>query len=203
MQQISTSTVAQCTAGLSPLIGPLVRLLVTSETKVKLNSQTQISLMRRCSKVKPRVCRRFQTYWGYFINVISLVLFYCTQNNKEGPGLIFHSTGYKTISASNNMPVWRYAPMVMGGNESHFPKIHIFEVRVSLRMSSKCRHDRVSAAHIASIRSKRQHKQISNISLWSQTCSSNDRSKPNSLGFLFVFWISMHVLSTLHIHCFH
>lgn len=44
--------------------------------------------------------------------------------------------------------------MLMGGNESYFPKIHIFEVRVSLRTSSKCRHDRASAAHIAYVINK-------------------------------------------------
>lgn len=38
MQQILTTTVAQCTAGLSPLIDPVVRLLVTSEMKAELNS---------------------------------------------------------------------------------------------------------------------------------------------------------------------
>lgn len=73
MQQISTSTVAQCTAGLSPLIGPVVRLLVTSETKVKLNSmQTQISLMRRCSKVKPRVCRQLLIFLKTMSNNVLL-----------------------------------------------------------------------------------------------------------------------------------
>lgn len=53
MHQILSSTVAQCTAGLSPLIGPAVRLLITSEKDVSLNAtQTQKSVKGRCSKVK-------------------------------------------------------------------------------------------------------------------------------------------------------
>lgn len=51
------------------------------------------------------------------------------------------------------MPVRMDAPMLMGGNESYFPKIHIFEVRVSLRTSSipteECSHGWVSMYHVS------------------------------------------------------
>lgn len=42
MQWILTRTVAQCTAGPSPSIAPVARLLVTSETEVKLSAVLKV-----------------------------------------------------------------------------------------------------------------------------------------------------------------